>query len=55
MLAYSRISAAGRSIVCPCQASTTGRCETPIPRFSRPPDSSSMVAAVWAIVAGVRV
>ena len=53
--AYSRISATGLSIVWPCQPSTTGRCETPRPRFRRPSDSSSIVAAVCAIVAGVRV
>ncbi len=52
---YSRISATGRSIVCPCQPSTTGRCETPSPSVRRPPESSSIVAAVCAIVAGVRV
>ena len=34
---YSRISATGLSIVWPCQPSTTGRCETPSPRFRRPP------------------
>ena len=55
MATYSRISATGRSMVCPCQPSTTGRCETPSPRCNRPPDSSSIVAAVWAIEAGVRV
>ena len=52
---YSRISDAGLSIVWPCQPSTTGRCETPMPSVKRPPESSSIVAAVWAIVAGVRV
>ena len=35
---YSRISATGLSIVWPYQPSTTGRCETPMPRFSRPPE-----------------
>ena len=39
---YSRISATGLSIVCPCQPSMTGRCETPSPRRRRPSDCSSM-------------
>ena len=51
---YSRISATGRSMLWPCQASTTGRWETPRPSRMRPPESSSMVTAVWAMVAGVR-
>ena len=55
MATYSRISATGLSIVWPCQPSTTGRCETPRPRRRRPPDCSCSVAAVIAIVAGVRV
>ena len=55
IVTYSRISATGLSIVWPCQPSTTGRCDTPSPRFNRAPDSSSIVAAVWAMVAGVRV
>jgi hypothetical protein len=55
MATYSFISATGLSIVCPYQPSTTGRCETPRPRLSRPPLISAIVAAVWAIVAGVRV
>ena len=52
--AYSRISVTGLSIVWPCQPSTIGRCETPIPRMNLPPERSSTVAASWAIVAGVR-
>ena len=55
IVTYSRISLTGLSIVCPCQPSTTGRWETPRPRRRRPPLSSSTVAAVCAIVAGVRV
>ena len=49
------ISRTGLSIVLPYQPSTTGRCETPMPRFSRPPLSSSSVTAVCAMFAGVRV
>ena len=52
---YSRISLAGASIDWPCHPSTTGRCDTPSPRFNRPCENSLMVAAVWAMVAGVRV
>ena len=52
---YSRISPAGESIDCPCQPSTTGRCEIPSPSRRRPCENSLMVAAVWAMVAGVRV
>jgi hypothetical protein len=55
MFTYSFISRTGLSIVWPYQPSTTGRWETPRPRLSRPPDTSSIVAACWAIVAGVRV
>ena len=51
---YSRISATGRSIDCPYQASTVSRCETPTPSTIRPPESSSIVAAVCAVAAGVR-
>ena len=51
--AYSRISASGLSIVCPCQPSTTGRWETPIPSTRRSPEISWIVAAVCAIDAGV--
>ena len=55
VLTYSRISATGLSMVWPCQPSTTGRCETPRPSTTRPPDMSAIVAAVCAMVAGVRV
>ncbi len=51
---YSRISVTGLSIVWPCQNSTTGRCETPMPSIIRPPEASWIVAASWAMVAGVR-
>jgi hypothetical protein len=36
------------------QFSTVTWCETPSPRTMRPPDSSSMVAAVCAVETGVR-
>jgi hypothetical protein len=42
------------SILCPYQPSTVTLCETPMPSTIRPPDSSSIVAAVWAVAAGVR-
>ena len=51
---YSRIWVTGLVIFWPCQFSTVTRCETPSPRTRRPPEYSSIVAAVWAIVAGVR-
>jgi len=54
VLAYSRISRTGLSIVCPYQPSTVTWCETPSPSTIRPPDSSSIVAAVCAVAAGVR-
>jgi hypothetical protein len=44
----------GFSILCPCQFSTVTRCEIPSPSTIRPPEYSSIVATVWAIVAGVR-
>ena len=52
---YSRICVTGLSIFAPCQFSTVTRCETPRPRTIRPPECSSIVAAVCAMVAGVRV
>ena len=54
MPAYSRISRSGLSIVCPYQASTAGRCETPRPMTARPPENSSSVAKDWAVATGVR-
>jgi len=51
---YSLTSGTGRSIRWPYQPSTTGRWDTPRPRFSRPPDSSSIVAAVIAVIAALR-
>jgi hypothetical protein len=52
--AYSRISATGFSIFEPYQFSTVTRCETPSPSTMRPCESSSMVAAAWAVATGVR-
>ena len=54
MPAYSRISRSGLSIVCPYQASTAGRWETPRPRIALPPENSSSVANDWAVATGVR-
>ena len=54
MLAYSRIWVTGFSIFAPYQFSTVILCETPRPSTIRPPENSSIVAAVWAIAAGVR-
>ena len=51
---YSRIWVTGLSIFAPCQFSTVTRCETPSPSTIRPPENSSIVAADWAMVAGVR-
>ena len=51
---YSRIWVTGRSIFAPYQFSTVTLCETPSPSTIRPPENSSIVAAVCAIVAGVR-
>ena len=38
----------------PCQPSTTWGPDRPIPQMKRPPESASMVAAVIAVIAGVR-
>ena len=51
---YSRMSRTGFSIRCPYQFSTVTWWETPSPSTSRPPDSSSIVAAAWAVATGVR-
>ena len=51
---YSRIWETGLVIFWPCQFSTVTRCETPRPSTIRPSEYSSIVAAVCAIVAGVR-
>ena len=54
MPTYSRVSRSGLSIVCPYQASTTGRCETPRPITARPCENSSRVANDCAVATGVR-
>ncbi len=51
---YSRISSTGLSIFAPYQPSTVTRWETPSPITMRPPEISSMVAAVCAVATGVR-
>src|SRR5918994_1479855 len=52
VVAYSRISRTGLSIVWPYQFSTVTRCDTPRPRITRPPAISSTVAAIWAVATG---
>ncbi len=52
--AYSRIWVTGFSIFVPYQFSTVTWCETPMPSTIRPPEYSSIVAAVCAIDTGVR-
>ncbi len=52
--AYSRIWVTGRSILESNQFSTVTWCEMPSPSTMRPSENSSMVAAAWAIAAGVR-
>ena len=54
MPAYSRICWTGFEILASNQFSTVTWCETPRPRIIRPPEISSMVAAVCAVAAGVR-
>ncbi len=54
MLAYSRICVTGLVISESNQFSTVTLWETPSPRTMRPPDCSSMVAAVCAVETGVR-
>ena len=54
MSTYSRVRASGLSNRTPCQPSETCGPETPSPSRNRPPDSVSRVAAVIAVMAGVR-
>ena len=54
MPAYSRICVTGFEISAPNQFSTVTWCETPSPSTIRPPENSSIVAAVCAIATGVR-
>ena len=51
---YSRVRASGRANGTPCQPSDTCGPDTPSPSRKRPPDSTSSVAAVIAVAAGVR-
>ena len=54
MSTYSRVRPSGSSNRTPCQPSLTCGPETPSPSRNRPPDSVSSVAAVIAVIAGVR-
>ena len=54
MSTYSRVRASGAAKRTPCQPSLTCGPDTPRPRWNRPPDSVSSVAAVIAVIAGVR-
>ena len=51
---YSRVRPSGLSNRTPCQPSETCGPDTPRPSRNRPPDSVSRVAAVIAVIAGVR-
>ena len=51
---YSRVRCSWRPNGWPCQPSATCGPDGPIPRIIRPPDSSSSVAAVIAVIAGER-
>ena len=51
---YSRVRASGLAKGTPCHPSLTCGPETPSPRWKRPPESWSSVAAVIAVMAGVR-
>ena len=51
---YSRVRWSWRAKRWPCQPSATCGPEEPMPRIMRPPESSSIVAAVIAVMAGVR-
>ena len=54
MSTYSRVRASGWSNRTPCQPSDTCGPDTPRPSRNRPPDNVSSVAAVIAVIAGVR-
>ena len=51
---YSRVRASGEPNRTPCQPSETCGPETPRPSRNRPPVSTSRLAAVIAVIAGVR-
>ena len=52
--AYSRVRPSGEVNRTPCQPSDTCGPDTPSPSRNRPPESVSRVAAVMAVIAGVR-
>jgi hypothetical protein len=54
MSTYSRVRSSGWSNRTPCQPSDTCGPDTPTPSRNRPPDSVSRVAAVIAVIAGLR-
>ncbi len=54
MSTYSRVRPSGSANRTPCQPSLTWGPETPRPSRKRPPESVSRVAAVIAVMAGVR-
>ncbi len=54
MSTYSRVRPSGAANGTPCQPSLTCGPLTPSPSRNRPPDSVSSVAAVIAVIAGVR-
>ena len=49
---YSRVRASGASKGTPCHPSETCGPDTPSPSRNRPPDNTSSVAAVIAVIAG---
>ncbi len=51
---YSRVRCSCLAKGCPCQPSATWGPDEPIPSSIRPPEMLSMVAAVMAVIAGVR-
>ena len=51
---YSRVRASGRANGTPCQPSDTCGPDSPSPSRKRPPERVSSVAAVIAVIAGVR-
>ncbi len=51
---YSRVRSSWWAKRCPCQPSATCGPLEPMPRFIRPSDSWSSVAAVIAVIAGER-
>ena len=54
MSTYSLVRSSGWAKRTPCHPSLTCGPETPSPRWKRPPESESRVAAVIAVMAGVR-